>query len=649
MKQQSIALWKQLRSQPAAIVAVVVMLVAALATVMHAYCMRKAVDKTVHEAFFNVSVTNPSAAIIQRKVGPYAFSGLTQFFSSGTSSVIQPIIDQSILFFQPTESDILCDFTTTNSSCEPRIDTITCSDSLTPFPASRKVINMAQLSNTLVEPKTSDDCTVFVHDGLYRFSKVALWVPASAWVPPGQPESGPCYLVLPRRDIVTKLIMLMRPAFIRTKGSMLYSVAYNTEADNRKDADWISYDSWDDKKKTVALMLWPVTDKRIENPDNLVTMPKLLPPPKDSQRKVPSTLSAVDPRSDLPSQPLVLYYLKYTGPNPTGKNLPSGAATIYQSIDASFDVQASGSDGKPVLKATRLAAKSDIDIYVPGVATKMSIPAIDQGVLVVTRTGNAVIASAFAPTRVSVRRWTINSWLVYSVSDDNKKPGSGASSALVPKVGMNSVISVPCVADIALRTTGLLETDVTTVDMESDLNNDFGNTLDGSKPMRPGKFLVSLDKRYTAKYQADCNLVVWDTATNFPVWDSKSRMPSSTAGTLDLDPETGVLTMQTAGGSRYWWSTALKNSRKDLGKYVLVLENDGVLRIRSGYGNIVAWESSPGSYGSMYLATCQDAAFSYQGQHSGESTYRLAANAWDHYQRFGKTAGYAWPGPDGPC
>ena len=692
MKRQTEAFWKQLRSQPAAIVAVVIMLAAALATVMHAYCMRKAVDKTVQEAFFAVSVANPSDAIVERKVAPYAYAGITQFFSSGIGSVVQAIVDQRILFFQPTEADILCDFTTTNSTCSPSIDLITCSESVMPFPANRKVDNMAQLSNTLVEPASSDDCTVFVHDGLYKFSKVALWVPASAWVQPGQPADGPCYLVMPRKDIVTKLIMLLRPSFIRSNGSKLYSVAYNNQDDGRPDADWRSYTSWDERPN-ATLRLLPVTDNRIEAPSGQQPLPDLIPAPRDTQRRLPATLDAVVPRADLSSQPLVLYFLKYGEPNLTGKGLPSGAATLYQSVDATFDAQAKESGGKTLLRVSREASSSDIKLAVPGVNTSMTIPAIDQGVVVATRTGDTVVAAVFGPSRVAVRRWSVGSWLVYSsISDlaqakaqyldmnpDVKRagmdalvhynaygknegrkwpgtegsgslPGSGASPSLREKIGVNTATCIPCLADIALRTTGLLETDVTTVDIEDQLNSEFGDTFDGSIPLRPGKYLVSANKRYTAKFQADCNLVVWDTTTNFPIWDSKTRMPSSTPGRLDLDTESGVLKMSTAGGATYWQSSALRGAgRKDLGMYRLVLENDGILRLRSGYGNIIAWESTPGSYGTMYLTTCGDAAASYQGQHSGEQTYRVASSAWDHYQRFGKTAGYAWPGPVGPC
>ena len=655
-------LWKQVRTQPVVVVAVVVMLIAALATVMHAYSMRRAVGKA-QETFmreemaverFDATVSDPAAGVVQRKLRPYVEAGMTQFFSSGSAADRELTVSQRQMFFQPTNDDVSCDFTVvSNVDCTPLIERLTCTDRTTAFPGDRTVLQASELSSTVASPTNSSDCNVYVMDGIYLFSKTALNAYAAAWVPPNQPERGPCYLVMPRSDITTMLVMLLRPSFVRGTNSMLYYVDYNEVTPIGGQApDGMAYTSWD-TKATASLRLIPVNNASIDGPDmGTLALPKLLPPANTVT--APLTLADVVPPSGSALQPLVLYYLKYKGPNTAVGSMPIGAATLYCRIGAVVSATASDGVGATLLSANRKATDTDITLAVKGATSggALLIPAVDTGVLVVTLVGNVLVAATFGPTRCAIRRWNLSSnWLSYKSSAAQSQPGSGCTDRdIVQTLGLYSATCVPCLADVALRTARLASSLYAgTSDVEDALTVVFGDTLHGTDPMLPGRSLTSLDGKYKATFQADCNLVVWDTHSGMPAWNSMTRMTNGAIpGKLEIDPISGIVSMTTSGGTVYW-RTMRSAGRPDLGRFKLVLENDGVLRVRSSYGNVVSWQGVPGENGVPFLLSCVDAAAAYAAKHMQEPSYSKASGPWNHFVTFGQTAGYDWPGPGGPC
>ena len=661
-------LWKNVRVQPVVVVAVIIMLIAAMATVMHAYSMRKAAGKVEEtflreamavEAFYDGSqatVADPTAGVVSRKLKPYVGAGMSMFFCSGSGADAAAVISQKSMFFQVTAADVTCDFTTvSNSDCTPLIERLTCTDRTIALPADRTVVTSSELSTTVGEPATSSDCNVFLFDGVYAFSKVALSTFGAAWRPPGQPENGPCYLVMPRADIVTMIMMLLRPCFVRGVNSQLYYIDYNETAKLGGQApEGMSYTSWDDTSATAALRLIPVNNSAIDNGSSgKQALPVQMPPAKTD--KPPQTLADVVPPSGSTRYPLVFFYLKYQGPNTAVGGMPSGASSLFCRIGAVVNATATDAGGAPLLTAKRNASATTISLAVNGVASAMTIPAIDSGVLVATRVANVVIAATFGATRCAVRRWNLPAaaWLSYKSNAFQSTGGSGCPDLDVARqIGLYSATSVPCLADIALRTAGLTNAPTSGAsDIESVLTTQLGNTLDGTIPMLAGMFLTSTNGRYEAKYQADCNLVVWDTNSGMPVWNSQTRMTVSGVmpGTLTINPTTGVVMMTTSGGITVYWRSSKEAGRADLGGYKLILEDDGVLRVRSSYGNQVAWEGAKGDNGIPFLLSCVDAAVAYAAKHGREASYSKASGAWNHFVTFGQTAGYNWPGPPGPC
>jgi hypothetical protein len=640
--------WTHVRAQPVVIVALSIMLLAALVTVMHAASMRRAVGG-VQEAFeqreavreaFAATVSNPADAVVQRKVRPYVEAGMAQFFSSGSAADKAAAVDERRLFFAPTAADISCDFTTLQADCIPLIDRLTCTDRLITFPGSRAVVEASQAAATVKGPRDSSDCRVFVMDGEYTFSKAALKGYAAAWVPPGAQSDGPCFLVMPRADPTTMLVMLLRPSFVRTDNSRLYYVDYNDVSQSGgQGADGMAYTSWDAGTPTAALRLIPVNNAQLDAA-GARDMPTLLQPDLGrGDRRAPLTLHDVVPPSGVNMCSLVMYYLKYSGPNNVGPAMPCGAATLFCRVQANFSSSAVDAAGAKLLTLSRFPTDTDVSVAVGGGPT-FKIPALDTGVVVATRVGNLLVAATFTSTRCAIRRWNVGGWLKYTAA---KPAPRGAEAALANQLGVYNSACVPCLADVAARTVQLgLVVGPVTSDIERQLNANFGDTLDGSSPMRPGKSLRN--GRWEAKYQADCNLVIYDTTSGMPVWDTKTRMENAQPGSLEIDATNGVLSMKTSGGIEYWRSSR-ERAPPDQGRFRLVLEPTGDLSVRGSYGNVVQWTSKGGQTGVPFLLTFADAAKSYEGAHRTEASYAKAGGPWQHYSTFGQTAGYTWPGP----
>ena len=671
-------LWKHVSSQPIVLVAVAVMLVAAVATVVHAACMRRVlergrganvdalreqlVDELVREAF-GATVADPSAAVVARKVRPYATSGMTQFFSSGSPADQASAASTGALFFQPTGKDVTCDFTTLTTDCAPLVDRVSCTDRTTSFPGDRTVLQAAEMATTVGGPTNSADCTVFVMDGTYTFSKTAISGFFAAWVPPGNPPNGPCYLVMPRADVATKVLMLLRPVYVRSGSSMLYYVDYNEVAKvGVQGPDGMSYTSWapsdgsmPQQPPTAVLRLIPVNNQAIDNGSvGTQPLPQLAPPTRSG-----ATLDSVVPPGGSSMVPLAMFYLKYAGPTSAVGGLSSGAATLYATITPGFTSTTADQNGVALVTASRTLDRPFATISVSGGGgPPMTIPTVEGGVLVVTHTGNVVVAAAFGPTRVALRRWTLGStWLSYTKAGGADAGGNGASSAdLAKQLGVYSSTCVPCLADVALRTVGMQSNvAIGVTDVDALLNARFTDTLDGSVAMVPGKYLQTSDGLYRAYFQGDGNLVILEVDGNVPQWDTRTRMQGAPAGRLSIDDVTGVATMATSSGIVYWKSTKV-SGRSDVGKWRMVLEYDGadgssnpVLRIKSSYGSVVLWKSSPTEHGVPFMLTCGDAARIYKQRHGSEPSYKTSGSAWDHYTSFGRLAGYAWSGPPGPC
>lgn len=668
---------------PVAVALVVVLLAAAAAIFFHERRMSSAVEGFFSgeeqgrllgkESFLATpSAENPSAGVQSRKAAAYLAEGFAFFFSANTPSDVQAAISGYYAFFSPTDSDLQCDFTNRGQSgqatCNALIDSITCTDRTTNIPAN--YIDPASQVNSIAvtEPVDSNDCRVSVFDSVYMFQKSSVLTHAFVYVAPGQPSDGvPVFLALPRGAFSTRLIMMLRPAYVRCGASRLYYVDYSVAG-----TDGMAYDSWDtDAGANAVLQIVPVMDATIDA-NKMPIAPIVNPPPSDpfvsnpngSHQASPAAAarSISIPRSRKKAS-IVCYYLNYAGPNPA---IPQGSATpvatAYLKASPNNAQVVTDDTGRQVLNASIGNALSPtMTVSVAGQA--YSMPALDGsgGVAIVTACMDLVVASCSTPDRTSVRRFTLpNGVTLMPYVPPVGATGCESSPGLASKIGLyanSSTNAIPNMADVALRASCLHPVAFSV----TEVTRPPSDTLLPDSPLLPGQSLVSSSGAFKAVFQFDSNFVIYNTQTGLPVWatSTASKAGGSTAKPyrLSIGRTDGILrafddTMRSNPSAKPFWVSSSVAAPADQAPYFAQLTDAGNLVVKGALGAAPVWASGAGSYGVASLATCAAASAMYAAVNAAalaQTGGGVAMSPWSHYIQIGQLEGLVWPGPPGPC
>ena len=420
---------------------------------------------------FDASMQSPSAPQQSRKTSAYLNQGLAQFFSSGSQAVVAAAVANYLVYFQPTASDLTCDFTQgIKASCLSLIDTIASVDLTTNFPATY-LYDLDQLNSTVVAPAKSVDSNVYVLGSLYAMSKVSIRAHAFVFVSPKAASNDPVQLALPRGTYATRLLMLLRPLYIRAANSMLYWVDYGAPG-----TDGMSYDSDAAGAPNAVLSLVPVTDSSIDQgtmPIQSVINPTTNASPFSPPRKPPVS-AAVAPVSRSSFVSLVLYYPRFLSAN---SQLPPGTpcqvASVAARVSTTTTVNVADSSGNNVLSISRSGALSDSFAIMANGQGPLQVPAIGAGIVVVTFSYDTVVAACFDTNRTSIRCYRGLPTLGYTPNPE--APCSAAATTdLMQVLPPYTCQSIPNLADIALRSGSLAETSADASVASSELSSQAG-------------------------------------------------------------------------------------------------------------------------------------------------------------------------------
>jgi hypothetical protein len=603
----------------------------------------------------------PAAKQQARKTQRFLSAGFASFFAADTPWARSIILSKYLLFFHPTAADLKCDFTTiaTSADCTSPIDSIASTDRLARIPAAYTTDRDLVL-NTVIQPDRSVDNQVYAVGGVYSLLKNTIKARAYIF---GATSStlSPVVLCLPRSDYATRLIMLLRPLYVRAGAhSALYKVDYSAP-----DTDGMSYDSAHGSSN-ATLSLVPVADPAIDAAtlsiatviNDSVTSDSIRPPTTAEEKLTASNSARTFPVQAQPTRiPLVLYYTRYQSPN-TGMSAgsESSVATTYLESRPGAVAQVKSASNVPVLTiqcGDALATTVTVTLGKGGV----SVPSFGRGFVIACASFNTLTVACVDSARTFIKVTPLGDAPVsYTPANADSTP-----AALLGKLNPYNSQSVPNLADVALilgqlpADSGLLPGSSTTQSKGAQPNTNPGrpetDTLLGGESLLPGQALVSSDGRYRAVFQTDCNFVVFDTAGGLPVWTTGTQMKSMAAGLMQIDAIDGVIRLYSASvprGKPYWISSSTPAAR-DQGPFSLKLNADGQLQVLGKYGAGPAWISGPGVTGFAMLATCEDASRSYSTLHGADIAKYPGMTAWAHYQQFGVINGWGWPGPAGPC
>ena len=680
------------------VVLLVALLVLAVGAVVAAAWMHeRRMGEVVNEAFFDneaasrdvgierffASTTpgaaNPAAAVQARKASAYLGAGLGFFFSANTDVDVAAATENYYVFFPPTASDLTCDFTNIQGSppCKALVDEHSCTDRTTNIPANY-ISDTTLINNTAGEPVAATDCRVSIFDSVYQMTKTAVRARAFIHVPAGQPtaDGRPVLLTLPRSAFSTRLIMMLRPTFVRSGLSRLYYVDYGAAG-----TDGAAYDSWDASAGVNAvLQLVPVMDPSIDSNTtpiasvvnqadaNPFSPPSAVRPgtgtgagtgahPTSATTPAAVARGLVIPRTTARVD-IVCYYLNYVSANPSvpqGANTPVATAIMRvlpnattQVVDATGgNVVLSLSCGGAITPTLTIATSNGGNVF--------TMPALDAGVATVTYSHDVIIASCSTPQRTSVRRFALpqNATLSYRVAPGATPCGSDSPDVAQIIGRYASTVAANCIpnmADVALRASCLSPSPLSVTEVAR-LDTD---TLTPEVPLAPGQYLVSASGAFKAVFQWDCNFVVYNTKTKMPVWASNTSMNGSTRpGALTLGRRDGVLRAFASTQPRQapYWSSAANAAPADQAPYTAQLTNGGVIVVKGALGAGPVWASTPGNNGVASLATCGAASAMYASVNAAELSQAqyMGWTPWQHYSQVGQLEDLAWPGPRGPC
>jgi hypothetical protein len=662
---------------PYATIAIAVVLLALMIAAFGALHERRMVS--IEENFVGSgsypSAANPAAGVQERKTAAYLAVGLAYFFSANTAADVKAAKAGYHVFFAPTKGDLQCDFTNegvAQSACPALIDTVSCTDRTTNIPAT--YVDLASQVNSIsaAEPADAMDCRVSILDSVYSMSKTSVLAHAYVYVPPGQSADGgaPVMLALPRGSFATRLIMMLRPAFIRCGASRLYYVEYGASG-----TDGMAYDSWDKTAGANAvLQLVPVTDTSIDQnrtPIAAIVNPRPTDPFSPAPVQVAGagvTAAAAARKVAIPRSrartPLVCYYLSYVGPNPAvapGSMTP--VATAYMRASPNTTQEVRDKNGNKILSVSVGNALSPkLTISVAGQA--FSMPTLDGsgGLATVTAVLDVVIASVSTPERTSVRRFNLpNGVAVPSYVPAKGATGCESSADLPALLGVyakSSTNAIPNMADVALRASSLTAATLSVTEVA----RQDSDRLTSEVPLLPGQSLVSASGAFKAVFQFDSNFVVYNTQTGLPVWGTSTATPKSAPPNgpkpfrLTIGRTDGVLrafddTLRVNPSAAPFWVSSSTAAPADQAPYTAHLSDAGTLIVKGALGAAPVWASGMGSYGVASLASCPAASAMYAAVNAAElAQYQGGAAApWSHYNQIGQLEGLVWPGPPGPC
>ena len=611
-------------------------------------------DPNVLEGF----ASSPANAQQGRKTSTYLSCGFAQFYSSNSADVRAQSLSNYLLFFQPTEADVVCDFTTIKndvaSACGMQIDTISSPDRMSQIPpgitSDRETVFAA-----VQMPLKSIDSEVHILGGIYNFLKTTVRASAHVFTQPG----GDLLLCLRRGDLSTRAIMLTRPLYIRAGAAgALYYIDWSAAG-----TDGPSYDSFQGSDN-ATLRIAPVNLPTVDPVDasafpiaDAVNEP--VPPSLHVQAPPEAAQASSYPLSPTSTVAFVIYYLNFLKPDQAvGSDRKASIATAVVEVkpNATKSVAAASGPaaltidvGAPIARFVKASA--------PGSGTDpLQAPALGRGFVIASRTADLMILACVDETRTSIRVMKLPGGVFEYLPATPSAPLDN-NRRLAPYTAQ----SVPNLAEIA-ASLGCLRSDAITFADSNPLTTSpvFANSakvksvrpdsdvLNGGEALLPGQYLTS--NSFTAIFQPNSELVVYNTATNARLWGSNSAMDKTKAGTLEMDSTTGIISIfgPDRTSAPTWVSSKVAMPR-DQAPFSLRLTSEGQLQVIGLHGATPAWMSGPGVTGSARLSTCAEASQAYQSMHSAEmSTTGAGLTAWQHYDQYGKLASFDWPGPH-PC
>lgn len=589
----------------------------------------------------------PAALQHARKTAAYLSLGLSQFFSDGSPSAISAAMTKYLIYFHPTASDLTCDFTQgITADCLSLIDKISTVDTTTNIPAD-VLIDVDRINSAVVKPEKSTDSYVYVLGGVYLMSKVTVRAHAYVWVPDGASAGSPVQLALPRSDFATRLIMLLRPSFVRAGESRLYWVNYGAAG-----TDGMSYDSYGDGlSPNAVLSLVPVSNTTVDQATILIQ--NVVNPSQGGSmfsQKAPAPKSAaIAPISTSDIVKLVLYYPKYlTADTQRPPGTRSQVASVVARVTPTTKAAVSDASGQTVFSISRANALSDTIAVKTASGHSIAVPAVGAGVVAATYSYNMIVAACFDAKLTSIRCSRLSGELSYSPA---AKQCSGAISSdvaqVLPPYTCQSILNM---ADVAIRVGGLSQSLNDRVSGLTAGKRPDSDTLVAGEELKPGGYLISNNRAFKAILQADCNFVVWNMSTGMPVWATNTSL-NTAPGTCEIGGDTGVITLYDSGAPRRAYWTSMQPGSKGLvngtqGEFRLTLTNTGILQVIGRVGPPV-WSTGPGVFGYASMSTCTQASNTYATMYATElsAPSNVGKTPWVHYQQIGKLQGWWWPGP----
>jgi hypothetical protein len=579
------------------------------------------------ESFSNGgSLTPPASVQQQRKTSAYLSNGLATFFSTNTDSDINTALSNYHVFFQPTQSDLQCDFTniSTPSSCISPVDTISANDTAIPVPASIRSTS----DYAIGAPNASLDTRVFVLGSVYNLSRLSINMHCSATPSTAPSKSGAStvILALPTKDYATRLLMLIRPTYIRASSlgvaaSMLYWVDWNAfdgeiyESNKSVTPITSANGTWNTLVQLVQVAGFD--HNGIVDPISSTPLPTIDVAINGGQRVKP--IQDTTPLRTLPistgtTSSIVLYYPKYSMPTPFGPQdnnaKTAHVATVYASLVTGAFVTLADSYGKVVLSVSCPGGSTSIaTVSVPAAGKttfSVKIPAGSPAYVVACASHDMVTVAILTPDGTTIATQQLVTPLTYFPGKGLYTYGGGASEV---KVGNYSSTSIPNYAEIALLL-GCLPLPpakpLSGLAVESFSNSESSrNVLKQGESLLPGESIVSQNGSYAAIYQLDGNLNVYRTSDNAHLWDSAFGTPpsalpaNSIAGKCTLGSD-GVLKL-TAGGvnktlmtSQPYWTSASASGNPpgaDQAPFNLIVTDMGKLQVTGKFSATPVWST----------------------------------------------------------
>lgn len=496
----------------------------------------------------------PASLQQQRKTNVYLNNGLVTFIGSDKSAGIEFVNKNYLIFFQPTQSDLQCDFTNINtpSSCISPLDTISANDAALSIPSSIQSSQPYAVS----APNADLNTRLYVLGSVYNLSRVSVnshcW--AAPYRVPSRSGAPRVLLALPRADYVTRLIFLLRPTYIRASSSgvadsMLYWVEWDFSG-----LDGVTYQSQFQAPPSVSatgvynavLSLVQVTGFDQNGMVDPVTTPPL--PSIDVVINRGSNIQPIG--SDAPARvlnissgsttSLVLYYPKYSMTSPMGLSATGASrgqsmnqqqvGTVYASVVTGSYASLADRNGNIIISVSVPGGpKSVATVSVPaggGTTFSVPFPTGSPAYVVASAVHDIVTLAVFTPLGTVVSSMQLVKSLNYYPGAAGTVTYGGGAKGL--SVGRYNSTSIPNFADIAL-TLGSLPLSPSSpssgISVEKFEGGEMARashrtSLTQGESLLPGESIVSPSGAYVAIYQLDGQLAVYETATNVMKWSS---------------------------------------------------------------------------------------------------------------------------------